>query len=108
MVVGARGPPSWSSMGMIATKDARPPVKVASLAGASGRLLPVGWSAVPLVVAGRRLSYDAAVPYPPARRRLPEGSVPSLRPFRALRFDRSSVGDLAAVVAPPYDVISPE
>ena len=34
--------------------------------------------------------------------------MPSLRPFRALRFDRSSVGDLAAVAAPPYDVISPE
>jgi uncharacterized protein (DUF1015 family) len=31
--------------------------------------------------------------------------VPILRPFRALRFDPSSVGDLAAVVAPPYDVI---
>jgi uncharacterized protein (DUF1015 family) len=34
--------------------------------------------------------------------------VPVLRPFRALRFDRSSVGDVAKVVAPPYDVISPE
>jgi uncharacterized protein (DUF1015 family) len=34
--------------------------------------------------------------------------VPILRPFRALRFDPSSVGDLSAVVAPPYDVISPE
>jgi uncharacterized protein (DUF1015 family) len=34
--------------------------------------------------------------------------VPVLRPFRALRFDRASVGDLAAVVAPPYDVIGPE
>ena len=34
--------------------------------------------------------------------------MPVLRPFRALRFDRSSVGDLAAVVAPPYDVIRPE
>jgi uncharacterized protein (DUF1015 family) len=34
--------------------------------------------------------------------------VPFLRPFRALRFDPSSVGDLSAVVAPPYDVISPE
>jgi len=33
--------------------------------------------------------------------------VPILRPFRALRFDPSSVGDLAAVVAPPYDVIGP-
>ena len=42
----------------------------------------------------------------PARRH-PEGSVPILRPFRALRFDPSSVGDLAAVVAPPYDVIGP-
>jgi uncharacterized protein (DUF1015 family) len=34
--------------------------------------------------------------------------VPILRPFRALRFDPSSVGDLAAVVAPPYDVIGPD
>jgi len=34
--------------------------------------------------------------------------VPVLRPFRALRFDPSSVGDLAAVVAPPYDVIGRE
>jgi len=33
--------------------------------------------------------------------------VPILRPFRALRFDPSSVGDVAAVVAPPYDVIDP-
>jgi len=28
-------------------------------------------------------------------------------PFRALRYDPTRVGDLAAVVAPPYDVISP-
>jgi uncharacterized protein (DUF1015 family) len=32
--------------------------------------------------------------------------VPVLRPFRALRFDVSSV-DLAGVLAPPYDVITP-
>jgi len=31
-----------------------------------------------------------------------------LRPFRALRYDREHVGDLARVVAPPYDVISGE
>ena len=31
--------------------------------------------------------------------------MPDLRPFRALRFDASSVGDIGAVVAPPYDVI---
>jgi uncharacterized protein (DUF1015 family) len=31
--------------------------------------------------------------------------VPQIRPFRALRFDPSVVGDLGAVVAPPYDVI---
>ena len=31
-----------------------------------------------------------------------------LRPFRPLRYDPARVGDLAAVVAPPYDVISPE
>src|SRR5512143_4268795 len=31
-----------------------------------------------------------------------------LRPFRALRYNAAVVGDLSAVVAPPYDVISPE
>jgi uncharacterized protein (DUF1015 family) len=34
--------------------------------------------------------------------------VPSIRTFRALRYSRDLVSDLAAVVAPPYDVISPE
>src|SRR4029450_14009559 len=34
--------------------------------------------------------------------------VPSIRPFRALRYSGEVVGDLAAVTAPPYDVISPE
>jgi uncharacterized protein (DUF1015 family) len=33
--------------------------------------------------------------------------VPEIRPFRALRFDATNVGDLADVVAPPYDVIDP-
>ena len=32
--------------------------------------------------------------------------VPTIRPFRALRYSREMVDDLAAVVAPPYDVIS--
>jgi uncharacterized protein (DUF1015 family) len=31
--------------------------------------------------------------------------VPEIRPFRALRFDPESVGDVGRVVAPPYDVI---
>ncbi len=31
--------------------------------------------------------------------------MPEIRPFRALRFDPSVVGDLAPVVSPPYDVI---
>ena len=31
--------------------------------------------------------------------------MPHIRPFRALRYDASVVGDLGAVVAPPYDVI---
>lgn len=30
-----------------------------------------------------------------------------LRPFRALHYDREAIGDLAAVIAPPYDVIGP-
>ncbi|MFL5673573.1 MAG: DUF1015 domain-containing protein [Chloroflexota bacterium] len=31
--------------------------------------------------------------------------MPEIRPFRALRYDPSSVSDLGLVVAPPYDVI---
>lgn len=34
--------------------------------------------------------------------------MPEIRPFRALRFDPAAVGDLAAVVAPPYDVVERE
>jgi uncharacterized protein (DUF1015 family) len=34
--------------------------------------------------------------------------VPQIRPFRALRFNPDVVGDLGAVIAPPYDVIGPE
>lgn len=34
--------------------------------------------------------------------------MPSIRPFRALRYSREQVWDLSAVVAPPYDVIGPE
>jgi uncharacterized protein (DUF1015 family) len=34
--------------------------------------------------------------------------VPEIRPFRALRFVGERVGDLTAVVAPPYDVLSSE
>jgi uncharacterized protein (DUF1015 family) len=33
--------------------------------------------------------------------------VPHLRPFRGLRYDPARVPDLAAVLCPPYDVISP-
>jgi uncharacterized protein (DUF1015 family) len=32
--------------------------------------------------------------------------VPQIRPFRALRYVPDAVGDLGAVVAPPYDVLS--
>src|SRR3954463_10213753 len=35
------------------------------------------------------------------------GPVPEIRPFRALRYEPETVGDLATVVAPPYDVIKP-
>ena len=31
--------------------------------------------------------------------------MPDIRPFRALRYDPSTIADLALVVAPPYDVI---
>jgi len=34
--------------------------------------------------------------------------VPVVRPFRALRYSPDAVADLAAVVAPPYDVIGPD
>jgi uncharacterized protein (DUF1015 family) len=34
--------------------------------------------------------------------------VPVVRPFRALRYAPDAVPDLAAVVAPPYDVIGPD
>jgi len=34
--------------------------------------------------------------------------VATVSPFRGLRYDLSVVGDLAAVTAPPYDVISPD
>jgi uncharacterized protein (DUF1015 family) len=34
--------------------------------------------------------------------------VPEIRPFRALRYVPEVVGDLALVVAPPYDVIGPD
>jgi uncharacterized protein (DUF1015 family) len=33
--------------------------------------------------------------------------VPEVRPFRALRYESEIIADLAAVVSPPYDVISP-
>jgi uncharacterized protein (DUF1015 family) len=34
--------------------------------------------------------------------------MPRIAPFRALRFDSSRLPDIAQVLAPPYDVISPE
>jgi uncharacterized protein (DUF1015 family) len=34
--------------------------------------------------------------------------VPQIRPFRALRYVPEAIGDIADVVAPPYDVIGPE
>lgn len=34
--------------------------------------------------------------------------MPAIRPFRALRYHPGLVGELSAVIAPPYDVISPE
>ena len=33
--------------------------------------------------------------------------MPQIRPFRALRYEPSSVGDVGRVMAPPYDVIEP-
>ena len=34
--------------------------------------------------------------------------MPHIRPFRALRFEPSTIGDVGLVVAPPYDVIDAE
>ena len=57
----------------------------------------------------RDLSYDGGGPRAPsASAPHPEEPVPEIRPFRALRFDRSVVGDPGLVVAPPYDVIGPD
>ncbi len=33
--------------------------------------------------------------------------MPEIRPFRALRYRPEAIGDLARVVSPPYDIISP-
>ena len=33
--------------------------------------------------------------------------MPHIRPFRALRYAPDAVGDVAAVVAPPYDILGP-
>jgi uncharacterized protein (DUF1015 family) len=35
-------------------------------------------------------------------------AVPLLKPFRALRYDEAAAGPLDGLVAPPYDVITPE
>ncbi len=34
--------------------------------------------------------------------------MPTVRPFRALRYDPEAIGDLGRVIAPPYDVIGPD
>jgi uncharacterized protein (DUF1015 family) len=34
--------------------------------------------------------------------------LPEIRPFRALRYAPESVGQIAAVVAPPYDIVGPD
>jgi uncharacterized protein (DUF1015 family) len=34
--------------------------------------------------------------------------VPTIKPFRALRYERETVGDLAQVTSPPYDIILPD
>ncbi len=66
-----------------------------------------------------RLSYDAGRGRPvrrhlsvtrrrcPSSDHRPEEPVPQIRPFRALRYVPDQVGDLGAVVAPPYDVLGP-
>jgi len=34
--------------------------------------------------------------------------VADIRPFRGIRYNQSLVGDLSAVICPPYDIISPQ
>src|SRR6516165_7074993 len=46
---------------------------------------------------------DAAARHPAA----PAGSRLALAPFRGLRFAPARVGDPAAVISPPYDMIGP-
>src|SRR3990172_8237009 len=55
-------------------------------------------------VGRRRLGIESCV-----LRRGPKmtGPVPIVRPFRALRYDAAALGDLSAVICPPYDVITP-
>src|SRR5437667_5329513 len=36
------------------------------------------------------------------------GAVAAVKPFRAVRYDERRAGPLESLVAPPYDVISPE
>jgi uncharacterized protein (DUF1015 family) len=50
----------------------------------------------------------AVTPDAPPRDRQPREPVPQIRPFRALRYAPDTVPELARVVAPPYDVVSPE
>jgi uncharacterized protein (DUF1015 family) len=42
-----------------------------------------------------------------AGRTLPWLPVPTLRPFRGLRYDSAATADLSTVICPPYDVIEP-
>src|SRR3954452_11092386 len=67
--------------------------------------VPDGESGGPIV---RCLFEPTAAPSRATTRspRAHEEPVPLIRPFRALRYSPESVGDLAAVVAPPYDVLS--
>ncbi|TAM78628.1 MAG: DUF1015 family protein, partial [Chloroflexota bacterium] len=56
---------------------------------------------------GPRRGHEGGPPSQPSRSAT-IASVPLLRPFRALRYDAASVGDLSAVISPPYDVIDPD
>jgi uncharacterized protein (DUF1015 family) len=69
----------------------------------------------PAIMAGRpRLSYDGGRVTPsvavlhPSSWSPPEEPVPTIKPFRALRYEPETVGDLALVTSPPYDVILPD
>jgi uncharacterized protein (DUF1015 family) len=77
--------------------------------GAPGPLLSGGRPKTPHAPEKLRGTGEIAnAPRPPGIPIVRFRPVPTIRPFRALRYSRELVPDLSRVVAPPYDVISTE